>query len=627
MTAGVLISSDRQINPMTWTLRKKILLGYGITLVITLVVLVWAFVNLLVLGRASDAILSENYKSILAAENMINAIERQDSAILLMLLGQEKEGLRQYRENEAQFLQWLGRAKDNITIEGEGKVIAEIDEGYAAYLVKFSTLRTLYHDSPTDAAAFYHKTVFSLFRSVRGFCERLHTINQETMFEASDRARRLAARALWSMGVVGIAALAIGLGFSLLLSNLLVRPLRQIMDATQKIAEGDYDVVISTKSTDELGRLTHEFNTMVKKLRIYHNLNIKQIMEEKRKSEAIIQSIDSGIVVMDADFKVANINPTAARALGIEPQDAREKHFLEVVKSEEMFHYVKQSMESGEPPLIEEGKNYFTVEHNETTHHYQFAISPVHTRGGAMLGVVLILRDVTTLKELDRLKSEFVMTASHELRTPVTSIGMSIGLLMETAREKLNEKERQLLEASDEEVKRLKAFITNLLDLSKIEAGRMEMELDSVPVELLFEKSVAVFKSQAENKAVELKTDIPEELPTVKVDATKITWVLTNLISNALRYTEEGGHIQLLAERIGSQVHILVKDDGAGIPYEYQSKIFDKFVQVKSDKEVGGSGLGLALSKEIVRAHGGTIWVDSTPGEGSTFTFTLPVAV
>lgn len=610
---------------MVWTLRKKILVGYGMVLALVIVVFVWAFIHLLGLGQASEAILSENYKSILAAENMIDAIERQDSAILLVMLGYGDEGLRQFRENESQFLQWLGRAKDNITIEGEDKIVSTIDTGYSSYLVNFSELRLLYQAEPQKASVFYHETVLPSFKSVRDECVRLRELNQAIMFKASDRARYIARRAIWSMLIIAMAAVGIGLGFSLLLSNLLVRPLRQMVEATQRIAEGSYDVEISTGSSDELGRLAGEFNAMTRKLKRYYDLNVEQIVAEKRKSDAIIRSIDDGIVVVDATFKVTSLNPTAAAAFGVEPDKAQDRHFLEVVKSEQLFNYMKQSVESGQPPQIEEGKNVLTVKQGDMLLHYMFSIMPVHARSGMMLGVVLLLRDVTRLKELDRMKSEFVMTASHELRTPLTSIGMSVDLLLENAMQKLSEKEQRLLLAAHEEVQRLKALVNDLLDLSRIEAGRIEMEFDRVPIPLLFEKAAAALKAQADEKLVELSLELPEGLPDVKADANKVTWVLTNLIANALRYTDSGGHIRLLAEPAGPQVHVSVCDDGAGIPYEYQSKIFDKFVQVKSDKDIGGSGLGLAICKEIVRAHGGTIWVDSTPGEGSTFTFTLPI--
>jgi len=611
---------------MTATLRIKILIGYGLTLALTMVVLVQAFVNLFDLGRASDAILRENYKSILAAENMIGSIERQDSAVLLVMLGYQDEGLSRLREYEAQFLQWLGRARDNITIAGEDRIVGSIDTGYSSYLTDISKLVLQHQNDHQKAVGFYHETVFPSFKAVRDACGELREINEKTMLQASDRAQFIAHRAIWSLTVIGIVAVGMGLGFSLFLSARITRPLRRIMEAAQRVAGRNYDVEITTDSSDELGLLVEEFNAMVRKLKAFHNLDIKQVVAEKQKSEAIIRSIDDGIIVVDAELKVTDLNPMAERALRREPGDAQGRHFLEVVKSEELFRYVKESIESGHPPAIEEGKDVLALEKDREQIYFQFSVTPVQAGAGSRPGVVLVLRDVTKLRELDRIKSEFITTASHELRTPLTSIGMSVGMLVETAMAKLDERERELLSTAQEEVQRLKAMVNDLLDLSRIEAGKIDIESERTPVILLFEKAVAVLKAQVERKSVGLAFEIREGLPEIKVDANKITWVLTNLISNALRYTAPGGHIRLFAERIGPHAHLSVSDDGAGIPYEYQSRIFNKFVRVESDESAGGSGLGLAICKEIIRAHGGTIWVDSVPGQGSTFTFTLPVA-
>lgn len=610
---------------MLRTLRRKILLGYGIALALVILVFAWAFINLIELGRASDNILKENYKSILAAENMVDAIERQDSGVLLLILGYGEEGSTQFTVNESKFLQWLSRAKDNITIEGEEEIVNTIDAGYGAYLSTVVRIRSLYDDDPKRARAYYHEEVLPAFLNVRDECARLREINHETMFQASNRAQQIAGRALWSMAVIGIAALVMGLGFSIVLSNSLVRPLRQIMDATQRIANGRYDVQVMTSSTDELGRLAVEFNAMARKLKEYHDLNIKQIVAEKRKSDAVISSIDDGILVVDTDYKVTDLNPTAAEALGVEQDEARDRHFLELINNEELFGYVKQSVESGKPPLVGEGKSIFTIQHNDTPRHYFFSITPVRAYEGAMLGVVLLLHDVTHLKELDRLKSEFIMTASHELRTPLTSMEMSMELLRETAEGKLTEKEQKLLSVAHDEVQRLKALVNDLLDLSRIEAGKMVLEFAPCSVREVLEKAAALMRPQVEERGVELTHETPKELPLVTADVNKIIWVMTNLIANALRYTNAKGHIRLRAENLSPYVHVSVADDGAGIPYEYQSKIFEKFAQVKDGGTTGGSGLGLAICKEIVRAHGGTIWVDSVPGKGSTFTFTLPV--
>lgn len=240
-------------------------------------------------------------------------------------------------------------------------------------------------------------------------------------------------------------------------------------------------------------------------------------------------------------------------------------------------------------------------------------------------GAVLLLKDVTKLKELDELKSEFVMIASHELRTPLTSIGMSIDLLLEKTMLKLDLNEITLLKAAQEDTLRLKALVNDLLDLSKIEAGKIELELEPVRIDSVFRKVSSILKPQTDERKIEFSADPVEALPMIRADETKITWVLNNLVSNAMRYTPPGGFIRMSARVAGPYMHVSVEDNGSGIPLEYQSKVFDKFVKVKDDKHVSGSGLGLAICKEMVKAHGGTIWVDSVPGRGSTFTFTMPV--
>jgi NtrC-family two-component system sensor histidine kinase KinB len=227
------------------------------------------------------------------------------------------------------------------------------------------------------------------------------------------------------------------------------------------------------------------------------------------------------------------------------------------------------------------------------------------------------------LKEVERLKSDFVMAASHELRTPLTSIGMGIDLLLEHAAEGLSPRDRELLQAAHEEVHRLKALVNDLLDLSKIEAGRIQLEFEHLSLRDVMDRVAVVLRAQIEEKAVKFEVDIPADLSRVRADLNKITWVLINLVSNAMRFVTKGGHIRVWGQPVGAYVHLSVCDDGPGIPTEYQSKIFQKFVQVKG-VESGGTGLGLAICKEIVRAHSGSIWVESSPGKGSTFTFALP---
>jgi NtrC-family two-component system sensor histidine kinase KinB len=608
------------------TFRKKILLGYGASLLLIIVVLSWAMFLILRLGRASESILRENYQSIQAAENMIDAVERQDSATLLILLGYEQQGASEFRENESVFLQWLGRAKDNITIPGEEEIIGTLEKGYARYLIEISNLQLLYRSDRIKAADSYHEVILPLFRSIRDTCIKLRDLNHETMYATSNRANKISVQAVFSISVIGAASVILVIVFSLFLSHLISRPVTELKEAALHVAQGNYDVQVPVRGSDELALLATQFNLMVEKLKQFHDLNIGKIIAEKRKSEAIIRSVDDGIVVVDDNFLITNLNPEAAKIFGVFPEDSLEKHILEVMRDEKLFHFLKEALASGQPPRMEEGEDILTIQTGEESRHYQVSIVPMRTPSGVIPGVVLLLRDITRLRELDRLKSEFVMTASHELRTPLTSINMAVNLLRESAGTKLTDQEQALLEACHEDVQRLRALVNDLLDLSKIEAGKLELTFEPVQPRFLCDQALSVIKAQAVSKGIELNLRVAEDLPEVTADPHKIVWVLVNLLANAMRYTQARGHISLQGERVGNQVQLSVTDDGEGIPFDLQPRIFEKFVQLKPSDSGGGSGLGLAICKEIVRAHRGAIWLDSIPGRGSTFTFTLPVA-
>jgi len=608
------------------TLKKKILIGYGVAFALMGIVVVWAIANLVSLGRATDAILSENYRSILAAENMVDALERQDSGVLLIFLNDTEKGITQFRENEAIFLEWLARAKDNVTIQGEAELVQAIEADYATYRKQFSAFTDLRGAAgATLSPTYYQETIYPLFIKVREACIDLRNLNEQTMYAASVRAGNVARRAIWSTGFVAASALLVALIFSLLLAERIVGPIRRFMEASRKISSGDYEVQVPVETGDELGHLAVEFNQMATQLGRYHEMNIDQIISEKNKGAAILSSIEDGLVVFDTKLKVTSINPAARRLLGLEFTDSSTFQCLDILPDPQVCDLISRTVEEGTQPTVPDEQRIIVLPDGEGSRHYLFSVTTIKGRDRNFSGIVLLLKDVTRLKEVERLKSEFVMAASHELRTPLTSLGMSVDLLLEHAAHGLAEKDRDLLQAAHEEVHRMKALVNDLLDLSRIEAGRIELEFESVPVPTLFDHVEAVFKSQMDMKEVSLTSELTGEMPKVRADANKITWVLTNLISNALRYVSRGGHISLKANKIGAHVHLSVQDDGPGIPPEYQSKIFQKFVQIKG-QEAGGTGLGLAICKEIVRAHGGAIWVESSPGQGSTFTFTLPVA-
>lgn len=607
-------------------LKRKILTGYGVAFVLMGLVFAWAVTNLVSLGKATEAILSENYRSILAAENMVDALERQDSGILLMFLGDVERGVTQFRENEALFFEWLARAKDNITIQGEAELVQSLENDYASYRRLFSRLTDLREwTRPPLQPSYYQEEVYPLFARVREGCVELRNLNEETMYAASLSAGEVARRAIWSTSLVASSAMILALIFSLLLAERIVRPIRHFMEAARKISAGDYAVQVPVETGDELGRLAGEFNRMAAQLGRYHEMNIEQIVSEKNKGEAILASIEDGLVVFDTGLKVTGINPAARRLLDLGFAEGAISHCADILPDPEVCELIRRTVETGVQPTVPDEQRIITFPEGEQARHYLFSVTAIRDRDRKLSGIVLLLRNVTRLKEVEQLKSEFVMAASHELRTPLTSLGMSVDLLLERTAQGLAGKDRDLLQAAHEEVNRMKELVDDLLDLSKLEAGSIKMEFENVPVPTFFDHVQALFRNQTELKNVVLSSEFPSDLPKVRADANKITWVLSNLISNSLRYVGNGGHIKLLAHRIGPHVHLSVRDDGPGIPPEYQARIFQKFVQIKG-QEAGGTGLGLAICKGIVRAHGGSIWVESSPGQGSTFTFILPVA-
>jgi len=610
------------------TLKKKILIGYGVAFALMGLVIAWAVTNLISLGKATDAILSENYRSILAAENMVDALERQDSGILIMFLGADERGIDQFRKSEKMFLEWLARAKDNTTIQGESELVQSIETYYSEYLQQFSRLTDLRNAAQNSHRGYlttYQDSVHPLFTKVREACIELRYLNEKTMYGASVRANHVAKRAIWSTVLVAASALIVALIFSVFLAERIVQPIRRFMEASRKISSGDYAIQVPVETGDELGCLAGEFNQMAEQLGHYHEMNIEQIISEKKKGEAILSSIEDGLVVFDTNLKVTGINPAARRLLGLEFTESSILQCKEIIPDPNVCDLIHKTVESGIQPKVPDEERIVSIPEGERTRHYLFSVTPIRGRDRNLSGIVLLLRDVTRLKEVERLKSEFIMAASHELRTPLTSLGMSVDLLLEHIAKGLAEKDRDLLQTAHEEVHRMKALVNDLLDLSKIEAGRIDLEFESVPISILFEHLQEVFKNQMDMKAVTLTSEVTGDLPKIRADANKITWVLTNLVSNALRYVNKGGHIQLMAHRIGPHVHLSVRDDGPGIPLEYHTKIFEKFVQIK-ERDAEGTGLGLAICKEIVRAHGGTIWVESSSGQGSNFTFTIPVA-
>lgn len=600
---------------ITKSMFRKIFASFVIILLLLVAVIAVSFNVITKLGVASDNILKMNYNSIMASVKMM---EQLDTIQLAYTKKDQDLSIRQNNIATAaiSFSQWLGRSWDNITEKGEKECLQDIDSLFVAYItmVQANSIKLPENEDK----------LLVLRSQIIGKCQELMNINQRAMFTKSTAAQKIARQGSFTLLLVGILVLSLGLILSWGLSRRIIRPILNLKDATNKIASGDYSIKLVPTSEDELGSLTADFDQMAGKLRTYNDLNIQKIIAEQQKIEAIFTNIQDGIFFVGTDALVLDANLTALEVFGLKRPEVIGHHFLEIIKQEELFADLKKCLETGQALEYPEHDNILTLRTSDKQTYFEYSFTPIKSTSKELLGVMLLLRNITNLKELDRLKSEFVMIVSHELKTPLTSLSMSIDLINETMGEDSNPHVAELLRIAKEEITRLKMLISDLLDLSKIEAGKIDMHFNSHNPSSMLNAIANYFQPQAGLRKVQLKVFCPPDLEPVWCDEEKLMLVFSNLISNALKVVETGGEIVLQADTQGNYVLFSVKDNGIGIPLEYQNKIFDRFVQVEDQKAAGGTGLGLTISREIVRAHGGTIWVESTPGAGTTFYFTIP---
>lgn len=602
------------------SIRNKVFFSFLIVLLLVTAVFITSYRSISKLGIASDNILKMNYNSIIAAIQMLDAIETIESNSSAYAVTLDSDKLNEIVQKQHQFSQWIGRAKDNITEAGEKNTLSELDSLYTQY--------SLYVNRQLSGMEFAGKdTVRSEIRDrVKNKCYELLSLNQKAMFAKSTAAQKIAKQGIASLLMIVTAVFSLGLILSYGLSYRIVKPIYQLLTATQKIADGDYTGSIHSDLEDELGELTNKFNDMTDKLKAYNDVNLRTILEEQQKIKAIFTSINDGLIFIGTDYVIMEANEKAFEILNCTGDKLLGHHFLEVVHEDKLFHDLKHCIETNSAPEFPDMDNLITTLHKDRKSFYQYFFNPIKDREGLLLGAMFLIRDVTNIKELDQLKSKFFMIVSHELKTPLTSLSMSVDLIRESLGDQLNAANLELIDAAKEDINRLKALIHDLLDLSKIEAGKIELEFHPVQTEETIRLILNHFKSQVQERKITLEYNNTGPVPKVFADEEKLILVFNNLISNALRYVNDMGNIIIGAEPSGKFATFSVTDDGAGIPLAFQNRMFDRFVQLKGQNNAKGTGLGLTICREIVRAHGGTIWVESEPGKGSAFFFTIPLA-
>ncbi|HJY80131.1 MAG TPA: ATP-binding protein [Candidatus Binatia bacterium] len=607
------------------SLRAKLLLAQAPLGIALALVCILSVVMISSLGSHSQTILKDNYRSVLAIQRMQEALERlEDSASLFLLAALRDEDKQKVAEYRQQFENELKVQEGNITEHGEGEVTQRLRTLWMSYQEKFDHFKQI--RDPEEARRFYFTELEPTFHEVKTTAETILAMNQDAMVRKSDDVRRTAERMNTIMGTAVVGVLLLGLFLSTTFTRRLLRPLAELSQVTRRIGEGDFTVQAKVHGTDELAQLASDFNAMASHLSEYRNSSLGELLQVQQAAQAAIDSLPDPVVVFGVAGDVRNVNRAAETLLGL----ALESNTTDPLKAVDtpvraVLERLCAHVLSGKGPYTPKGfEEAVRVPSSEGDRYLLPRATPVYEEQGGIVGATVILQDITRLRRFDELRNDMVATVAHEFRTPLTSLRMAIHLCLEQAVGPVTEKQADLLYAAREDCERLQAMVDDLLDLSRIETGRVEMRKRPTSITALLEATLETHRVLSEEQGVQLVvTPLPVD-EEVLADPERVALVLSNLVSNALRHTPAGGQITLRAQSTNGWVRFEVTDTGAGIPVEYRSHLFEKFYRVPGTP-ADGAGFGLFIAKEIVEGHGGEIGVKSEEGRGSTFWFTLPL--
>lgn len=608
------------------SLRTKLLLAQvpmALILIIISGLSVWMVASL---GSHSQTILKDNYRSVLAAQRMKEAIERMDSAALFIVAGRHDKALPQIAQNRPRFESELKVQEGNITEPGEREVTQRLRQFWNDYQEKFDRLEKV--NNPDAAKQFYFSELEPAFERVKNAADEILALNQDAMLRKSNEVRRTAERMNNITIIAVLAALVLGLLLSTTLTQRLLRPLSVLSQATQRLGEGKFDARANLQGNDELAQLARDFNAMADKLSQYRNSSLGELLQAQLAMQAAIDSLPDPVVIFGVEGEIRSVNRVAENLLGFPSELGTQDPLTQIDPSvravlERMRVHVLSGKGAYTPKGFEESVRARTPDGER---YFLPRAIPVYEERAGIVGATVILQDVTRLRRFNELKDDLVATVAHEFRTPLTSLRMAIHLCLEQMVGPITEKQSDLLHAAREDCERLQSMVDDILDLSRIKAGQIEMHRRPVSVASLVHGAIEAHRGGAELQKVRLSASLPAGDDQVIVDPERVALVFSNLINNAIRHTPSGGIIDVRVQSTDGLVRFEVSDNGEGIPREHQRYLFERYYRVPGSNSKG-AGLGLSIAKEMVEAHDGEIGVESEVGRGSTFWFTLPRAV
>lgn len=580
------------------TIKRKlvVLLSVLFLVIVASIVLSGYYVNKLV--ENSREIVKDNYKSLLYTTHMNESLDS-----ILMNLEKEVD----YKKSYASLNGIFALQNNNATEPGE----ATLNDDLFHFIVALDDNRQKDSLSSAKKDVFKAKNVLTL----------IFDLNAKSVEKRNENTGTAADEAILYSTVFFIVAMLVTLVYIFQIPKYLIKPIQEITKRIQAISNRNYDVSVDENRFDEFKEMAIAFNSMAQRLRNFEKSNTAKLVMERNRLNAIVDQFDAPILGFSETRDILFVNKIMLDMLQLKKDQIIDKNIESVAKTNDLLQLlVGENKTINAPQLL-------TIILNQKERLFSKRMIITETdlpdRMVPSRDSFILLNDVTDFIQKDSRKTQFMATLSHELKTPVAAIELSTDLLSSDRVGNLNTEQKKYVRKIIEQASRIRRMVNEVLDISKIEAGNIDFDLEYIKVETLIEQAVETVIVFLENKKIKIVKDIEHPLPKIKVDAHKLLWALNNFLTNAIRYTPEAGKIHISAskkrfENGSEKIRIEVTNFGKGISSGNQKRIFEKYVRL-NDSEKGGTGLGLAISKEFVEAMGGTIGVESIEGAYARF--------
>jgi len=589
-------------------LRTRLFLGFSALMTVALLGLSLALVSVMQMAKSQETLIKDNFGIIEVNQQLRQALGNH--LLILLRENRDSEALAQSREV---FQTALAKGIAGSANEADRQAFQTIGNAYAVFLNELQMPNNLQWTLLEDNA------LSQSFNYVRELMVEMQQSAYDQIRDTEIRSRERAQLLAGLLGLTGIAVLLIGFITAHSFARRFGEPIERLAGVADQIGRGDFDIALPRSPIAELSSLIHRFGLMSQALHRFKQTNVEALVNGQQRLQALLDSIDDGLLIVDRQGRLEHANPVAQRQLAWETEHLGST-LGQALGHPELDEAARQVLDdkslSGPPEDL-------VIEADGERRLLAWRMSPVSHHDGRISGAVMVLHDVTDQRTFERVRNEFVLRASHELRTPVTGMQMAFSLLRERTHYPENSREADLFSTVHEEMQRLVTLINDLLNFSRYQSGQQKLERVPCDIPELLEQARERFHEEAQESDIELTLELQSALPTLLLDRQQMDRVLDNLLSNALRHTQPGGEIRLLARHHGERVIVSVEDNGEGIPYSQQARIFEPFVQI--GRRRGGAGLGLALCKEITQLHGGRIGVHSRIGHGTIFYVALPI--